>query len=146
MKEKFKVLDVFRGICASLVVLYHLYPFAATPVINNSFILNSDLFVDFFFALSGFVIAYNYQFIVTGNDLTLFFRRRFLRLYPLHFVLLAIYISIELIRGIASHYVHFNKVNISSNTFYTAITNLFLVNSIKFPFVHDLSYNGPSWL
>ncbi|QJD94568.1 acyltransferase [Mucilaginibacter robiniae] len=145
MKERFEVLDIFRGIFASLVVLFHASAFSATPLINNSFIKHSDLFVDFFFILSGFVIAYSYQYITSGHDLKRFYSKRVYRLYPLHLAVLLVFIAIELLKGAASHYVHVNKLVNESNNLYTVLTNLLLLNSVKFPFVHDVSWNIASW-
>jgi peptidoglycan/LPS O-acetylase OafA/YrhL len=145
MKERFEVLDVFRGIFASLVVLFHLTVFTATPIINNEFISNGDLFVDFFFVLSGFVITYSYQSIATGNELGRFYKKRFFRLYPLHFILLMIFLAIELSKHTASAYVHVNKIENVSNNATTFFSNLFLLNSVKMPGVHDLSWNYTSW-
>ncbi len=56
---RFLVLDSWRGIAACLVALFHLDAYShlyAVPFLRNSW-----LFVDFFFVLSGFVIAANYQ-------------------------------------------------------------------------------------
>jgi peptidoglycan/LPS O-acetylase OafA/YrhL len=145
MKERFAVLDIFRGIFSSLVVLFHLSAFSATPVINNEFVYNSDLFVDFFFVLSGFVIAYSYQHIKTGAELKRFFKKRFFRLYPLHIIVLLLFVLIELSKHSASGYVHVNKVENVSNNIYTFLTNLFLVNSVKFPEINDVSWNIASW-
>ncbi|WP_158827176.1 acyltransferase family protein [Mucilaginibacter lacusdianchii] len=145
MKERFEVLDVFRGIFASLIILFHLSAFSATPLINNQFIRNADLFVDFFFLLSGFVIAYSYQFITTSADLGKFYKKRFYRLYPLHFVVFICFVAIEFLKSYAAQYAHVNKLTNESNNIYTALTNLFLVNSIKFPGIHDVSWNIASW-
>jgi len=145
MRERFAVLDIFRGIFSSLVVLFHLSAFSATPIINNEFIYNSDLFVDFFFVLSGFVIAYSYQHLKTGAELKRFFKKRFFRLYPLHFIVLILFVLIELSKHSASGYVHVNKVENVSNNVYTFFTNLFLLNSIKFPRINDVSWNIASW-
>lgn len=145
MKERFEVLDIFRGIFSGLVVLFHLSAFSDTPVLNNAFVYNSDLFVDFFFVLSGFVIAYSYQRIKTGNELGVFFKKRFFRLYPLHFIVLLIFVAIELSKHAASGYVHVNKVDNISNNAATFITNIFLVNSVKFPGINDVSWNVASW-
>lgn len=41
MKERFAVLD---GIFSSLVVLFHLSAFSVTPILNNEFFYNSDLY------------------------------------------------------------------------------------------------------
>ncbi|MGF7037031.1 acyltransferase family protein [Mucilaginibacter lappiensis] len=144
-KERFEVLDIFRGILSSLVVFFHLSAFSATPIINNEFIYNCDLFVDFFFVLSGFVIAYSYRFIKTGNELGRFYKKRFFRLYPLHFIVLLIFVAIELSKHSASGYVHVNKVDNVSNNLYTFITNVFLLNSVKFQGIHDVSWNIASW-
>lgn len=145
MKERFEVLDIFRGIFASLVVLFHLSAFSATPIINNEFIYNSDLFVDFFFVLSGFVIAYSYQSLKSNEELGRFYKKRFFRLYPLHLIVLLAFVLIELPKHVASAYVHVNKIDNVSNNIYTFLTNLFLVNSIKFPGINDVSWNIASW-
>ena len=132
MKERFAVLDIFRGVFSSLVVFFHLSAFSATPVINNKFVYNSDLFVDFFFVLSGFVIAYSYQFIKTGTELGKFYKKRFFRLYPLHLIVLLLFVAIELPKHFVSGYVHVNKVDNASNNTYTLLSNFFLINSVKF--------------
>jgi len=145
MRERFEVLDIFRGIFASLVVLFHLSAFSATPIINNEFIYNNDLFVDFFFVLSGFVIAYSYQFIKTRAELSKFYKKRFFRLYPLHLIVLLLFVVIELSKHFASSYVHVNKIDNVSNNVATFFTNIFLVNSVKFPGINDVSWNIASW-
>jgi peptidoglycan/LPS O-acetylase OafA/YrhL len=145
MKERFEVLDIFRGIFASLVVFFHMSAFSATPVINNNFIDNSDLFVDFFFVLSGFVIAYSYQSLKTGAGLGEFYKKRFFRLYPLHIIVLLLFVVIELSKHSASGYVHVNRIADDGNNLTTFITNIFLLNSVKMPGVHDVSWNIASW-
>lgn len=145
MKERFEVLDIFRGIFSSFVVLFHLSAFSDTFILNNQFVLNSDLFVDFFFVLSGFVITYSYQLMSTRQQLGKFFKKRFFRLYPLHILILLIFVAIELSKHFASGYVHVNKIDNVSNNFTTFLTNIFLVNSVKMPGVHDVSWNVASW-
>jgi len=145
MKERFEVLDIFRGIFSSLVVFFHMSAFSATPIINNNFIYNCDLFVDFFFVLSGFVITYSYQFLKTSAELSKFYKKRFFRLYPLHLIVLLIFVVIELSKHSASGYVHVNRMADDGNNLTTFITNLFLLNSVKLPGVHDVSWNIASW-
>ncbi|WP_462267233.1 acyltransferase family protein [Mucilaginibacter sp.] len=144
MKERFTVLDIFRGVFAGFVFLYHLSPFAATFIIKNSFVSNADLLVDFFFILSGFVIAYSYQHLSTWPELKTFYKKRFLRVYPLHLFMFLLYMLIGLMRGGAAHYIHFNTTT-SNNNITTIITNLLLINSVKVPGVTSVSWNGPSW-
>lgn len=145
MKERFEVLDIFRGIFSSLVVFFHMSTFSATPVINNTFIRNSDLFVDFFFVLSGFVIAYSYQSISTGAELNRFYKKRFFRLYPLHLIVLLAFVAIELSKHFAAGYVQVNKLDNVSNNWSTFFSNLFLLNSVKLPGIYDVSWNIASW-
>ena len=60
MKGRFEALDAFRGICAICVVIFHM------NILNSfteiSFFRGSAILVDFFFALSGFVLAHSYGF------------------------------------------------------------------------------------
>ena len=145
MKHRFAVLDIFRGIFSSLVVLFHMSAFSDTVLINNKFIYNSDLFVDFFFVLSGFVITYSYQQMSTGQEFGEFYKKRFFRLYPLHLIVLLCFVAIEFSKHSASGYVHVNKIENVSNNLETFFTNIFLVNSVGFPGIHDVSWNIASW-
>src|SRR5437762_9602227 len=82
--ERFVVLDSWRGIAACLVALFHLD--AYSHLYGVPFLRNSWLFVDFFFVLSGFVIAANYQQrLLEGFGVGRFLLLRLGRLYPLHF-------------------------------------------------------------
>ena len=74
--ERFLVLDSWRGICALLVALFH-FPTSST-ISQSAFVGSSYLFVDFFFVLSGFVIASSY-----GNRLNQPDEARSLRAGPL---------------------------------------------------------------
>lgn len=145
MKHRFLILDIFRGIFASMVVLFHLSPFAETPLLNNDFVDNSDMFVDFFFVLSGFVISYNYQSIATGEQVTDFLRKRLRRIYPLHLLMLLAFVVVEISKGYLASYVHVNQPTNPNNNVFTFFTSLFLLNSVKMPGVTDVSWNIPSW-
>lgn len=62
---RFDALDGWRGIAALMVSLFHFnayHHFVASP-----FIRNAHLYVDFFFVLSGFVIAHAYADKLTGG-------------------------------------------------------------------------------
>jgi peptidoglycan/LPS O-acetylase OafA/YrhL len=56
--HRFVVLDSLCGVCALMVTLYHLNAYSVVKALP--FFINAYLFVDFFFVLSGFVIATNY--------------------------------------------------------------------------------------
>jgi peptidoglycan/LPS O-acetylase OafA/YrhL len=63
-------------------------------------VTNAYLFVDFFFVLSGFVIAAGYEErLARGFGIGRFMLLRFGRLYPLHMVMLAAFVALDLARG-----------------------------------------------
>lgn len=84
-KPHYYLLDGLRGVAALIVIWYHVfegYAFAGGGMIET--FNHGYLAVDFFFILSGFVIAYAYDdrwsksFTVTD-----FFKRRLIRLHPM---------------------------------------------------------------
>ncbi|MEZ2345667.1 acyltransferase family protein [Terriglobus sp. RCC_193] len=88
-KQHFEILDGLRGVAAMMVVLFHICETwnggdHARQIINHGY-----LAVDFFFMLSGFVIAYAYDSRWNpANDqprMTVwdFFKRRIIRLQPM---------------------------------------------------------------
>nr|WP_288808832.1 acyltransferase [uncultured Sphingobacterium sp.] len=82
IKKHFTALDGLRGIAAVGVVLFHFMEIAA-PDYRDSFIPHSYLAVDFFFCLSGFVIAYAYDSRLENMTKAEFLKRRLIRLHPL---------------------------------------------------------------
>ena len=95
--SRFEALDAWRGVCALLVAMFHLQ--AYSHIYDWSLVRHSFLFVDFFFVLSGFVIAGSYRAkLLGGFSIWHFMLLRFGRLYPLHLAILAIFIGIELLR------------------------------------------------
>ncbi|MCH5599188.1 acyltransferase family protein [Niabella ginsengisoli] len=81
-KQHFKVLDGMRGIAAICVVVYHFMEFVV-PDYHDNFIAHGHLAVDFFFCLSGFVIAYAYDSRVKKIGILAFLKLRLIRLHPL---------------------------------------------------------------
>jgi len=59
-RQHFLILDGLRGIAALAVVIFHFMEWVS-PDIKKNFIGHGFLAVDFFFCLSGFVIAYAYD-------------------------------------------------------------------------------------
>ncbi|HVJ01624.1 MAG TPA: acyltransferase family protein, partial [Sphingomonas sp.] len=82
-KEHFEVLDGLRGSAALLVVLYHIQGITVHFAQGKLLLPHAYLAVDFFFALSGFVIGYAYDDrwgrMTTGQ----FLKIRLIRLHPL---------------------------------------------------------------
>jgi len=81
-KPRYEILDGLRGVAALIVVAYHLCEthFGLTPAhpLNHG-----HLAVDFFFALSGFVMGYAYDDRWDKMSTWGFFKRRLIRLHPL---------------------------------------------------------------
>src|ERR1043165_8878053 len=107
--SRFDHLDGLRGIAALSVMIGHIrWPsaIAGLPPFHNT-----SLWVDFFFVLSGFVIAHAYfEKISAGMTVTTFMARRFARLYPLHLLMLFVALGYEIIK-----FKFFGKLDVSAN-------------------------------
>lgn len=82
-KEHFEVLDGLRGSAAFLIVIFHLFNYSFGFHGPFAIVKHAHLAVDFFFALSGFVVAYAYDDRWTRMTIPQFFRIRLIRLHPL---------------------------------------------------------------
>ena len=90
-------LNYFRGIASIIVIFYHIKDSINISIDSKLYFLFSKgyLAVDFFFILSGFVISYSYQNLSNKAEIIKYLKKRFLRIYPIHFfTLLMIIISI----------------------------------------------------
>lgn len=81
-RHHFEILDGLRGIAALAVVIFHFMEFIA-PDYHDNFIAHAYLAVDFFFCLSGFVIAYAYDQKLPQIGSRSFLQLRLIRLHPL---------------------------------------------------------------
>ncbi|WP_423142441.1 acyltransferase family protein [Parablastomonas sp. CN1-191] len=128
---RYGTLDGMRGIAAIAVAIYH-FRGTLTP--------HGYIAVDFFFCLSGFVLLEAYRGRVDGGLRTgPFLKARWLRLYPLYFVALAL--------GIARYGEILSRhdiAGISASDFYLSIaSNLVLLPSFVNPVLFPLS--GQAW-
>ena len=142
---RFRALDGWRGICALLVAAHHIEVHGWIywqPLVRNAW-----LFVDFFFVLSGFVIAHAYGGkLADARGVRDFAARRLGRRYPLHVVVLAALVALELAHLALSH-VHplagEQAAFVRDRAPFTILTNLFLVQAFG---LHDFeTWNGPAW-
>ncbi len=139
---RFEVLDSWRGICALLVTLFH-FP-AAGWLATNGFIRGSYLFVDFFFVLSGFVIAHAYgNRLSDGNSFRKFMITRFGRLFPLHAFMLLAFVAFELLRLKMPQFSGGEPAFSGAFSVKSLITNVFMVHGLGTE--QGLTWNGPSW-
>ena len=112
-----------------------------------SFFQNSFLFVDFFFVLSGFVIAANYQQrLMQGFGLGRFMLLRFGRLYPLYGAMLLAFVGFEVLQVIIPSLGAMGDAppfSAPRQSFDTIFTNVFLLQSFgQYDF---LTWNTPGW-
>ena len=141
--KRFEALDSWRGLAACLVALHHL----ALPLNSHldalGLIPNGYLFVDFFFVLSGFVIAANYEKrLAEGFGVWRFALLRFGRVYPLHLAVLLALILLRLAHSASGLGAPspFQPPRWSADTI---LANLLLVHSLH---LFDFTpWNGPSW-
>ena len=142
--RRFVVLDSWRGICALMVAHFHFT--VRGHYVASSFGAHAFLFVDFFFVLSGFVMAQAYGARLDGPASARdFLIRRIGRVWPLHvFVLLAL-IGLELVKLRLSHGAE--GVENAAFTGRTAasliLPNALLVHSLGFLRID--AWNIPSW-
>src|SRR5689334_5647149 len=142
---RFRALDGWRGLCALLVAAHHLEVHGFLywqPLVRNAW-----LFVDFFFVLSGFVMAHAYgEKLSQGVGFRAFVIRRFGRLWPLHAAVLAALVAIEFSHLAIQHWhpvVGEHAAFTFSRSPFAVLTNLFLVQALGFhPFD---TWNGPAW-
>ena len=143
MKNRVEQLDGLRGIFAVLVIAHHHNAFKESILYNNFFVINASLFVDFFFVLSGFVIALNYvdRIHSTGDFLT-FLKKRFIRLYPLLFYTEVVFVAANLL---GEHSALKNVAGMGLSYYlYTSLDALTFMGSSTV-FGGWISNNYPSW-
>jgi hypothetical protein len=135
-KNRFSALDACRGFCAVAVMLLHLS--AQTHFYHWPFVRNAYVAVDFFFVLSGFVIASAYgRKLSTPKEFGRFALRRFGRLYPLHFVVLLLYVLIQATTFVAGQPAFIGNYSLAS-----LLANVVLVQGFG---SIQLTWNYPAW-
>jgi len=142
---RFHALDSWRGLCAVLVALLHYH--ATWHFLNFPLIRNSYLFVDFFFVLSGFVIAHAYgDRIGDLADFGRFAALRFGRLWPLHATVLGLFLVVEVAALVLEPWLggaYPRPPFTESRAPFAILTNMLLVHSLG---LHpDVTWNFPSW-
>lgn len=156
-------LTPLRGVAALIVAIHHfngyLYPDFGETVAKITLIFQRGyLWVDFFFMLSGFILAHVYvrhfNKKLSWRNYFHFIYSRFARIYPLHFTMLLIFGVMVIIKVAHMYFVShsygtatpLSEYSIGTYGVYSIanfIKNLFLVQSLTFS--QFTSWNQPSW-
>lgn len=93
-RHRFVALDSWRGIAALAAALHHIK--GTAPFLSGQWHGNLGVAVDFFFVLSGFVIAMSYgERLAQGFSLLRFMVLRWGRVWPLHAAMVVVYLLLE---------------------------------------------------
>jgi peptidoglycan/LPS O-acetylase OafA/YrhL len=153
MDKQIGALTSLRGIAALIVVVHHFayYTLPQTGKFLSSyshFFKNGYLCVDFFFILSGFIMAYVYTNDFYGqvnkSDYWKYLRARFARIYPLHLFTLLVLVGLELIKMITLGNAFTDKFNLTA-----LAANVFLLQAFDLScpplFWCGTYWNEPAW-
>lgn len=152
-KPRYEVLDGLRGVAALLVICYHFFEGFATSPVDQRF-NHGYLAVDFFFVLSGFVIAYAYDGRIgtVGRQSSMsaggFLLRRLIRLQPM--VIVGVILGV--ISFVAQGCTQWDGTHVSTSAVIVAfLLGLFMIPAIPGGFGEVrgngemFPLNGPSW-
>jgi peptidoglycan/LPS O-acetylase OafA/YrhL len=140
-KSQLDALTGARGLAAWYVVLYHVrgaFDGSIPPVVIE-FLSKGYLAVDLFFVLSGFVMWLNYgpkfeaEGLMAAPD---FLKRRLARIYPLHFVMLTLFVAFACLLAVTGR-------DLSGYPF--AELPLHYTLSHNWGFTEALAWNDPAW-
>lgn len=143
---RFDVLDGLRGICAVMLVIYHFRSngyISSVPLVQHGW-----MFVDYFFVLSGFVIAHSYGSRLAGGEISIarFMGLRLGRLYPLHLFMLACFVALELLLVIGGDTIaqFVSREPFSSTRGVEPLVQALLLTQ-SFGIGTARGWNGPAW-
>jgi len=151
--REIRALTGARGIPVLLIALFHYHEWFGYPGAGwyDTIVSKGYIWVEFFFALSGFVLfyAYGYRFgsRLTSGAVSGFLAARISRLYPLQLATLLAVVILEIDRRIDGS----RKLGVSffevpafiGRTLGTFVGNLFMVQS--WGLYDSLSWNAPAW-
>ncbi|QLI81409.1 acyltransferase [Chitinibacter fontanus] len=144
--QRFVVLDSFRGLCALSVVLFHLHIWQSVG--EWRFFRSAGLLVEFFFVLSGFVMAHRYyQRSMNGAGFGDFMISRSCRILPLHFATLLLMTALVFLRPVL--FAEFTVEDLPDLFWSEGVRTQWVYNALLLqgwlPDANLFSFNGPSW-
>lgn len=145
-KERINSIDSLKGIaCCVIAFLWHYLNMQGKSMgmplqsVFGIFYDYGQYFVELFFMISGFVMAYCYrEKIANGEDFFSYIKKRYQHLYPLFFTTLMVMVAMEYLYHLltGSYYVY--KVSV-----WHLILNLLCIQTGWL--TTDQSFNGPAW-
>lgn len=141
-RPHFEILDGLRGIAAIVVVIFHFMEIAITDY-NKNFIAHGYLAVDFFFCLSGFVIAYAYDHRAQQMSFMQFAKLRLIRLQPLVIIGSVLGLFTFLIDPFSNFYSTYGL----GKTILIFLSSIFVIPYPVMPerYFNLFSLNAPAW-
>lgn len=141
--KRIESLDIFRGICAILVMFIHIRVSGTVTELPIS--RNAYAFVDFFFILSGFVIAMKYT--NTSTTFKKYITTRFFRIYPLFFALMTVSVINELLKYVANTKlgIEFGASPFTGGSSPEFIPYYYTLTQAWLPWVKSNGFLYPSW-
>ena len=137
-----EALDGLRGVAALCVVLFHFMEMAISDY-SHLFIGHGFLAVDFFFCLSGFVIAYAYDDRIRVLGRAEFFTARLIRLHPMVIFGSLLGLISLLLDPLRAHPLGYNSGQLA--LFFLASVLLIPYSGIAHRSGNIFGLNAPSW-
>lgn len=133
-RKKLYGLDILRSMSVLIVFLFHANMHCGCTFGKlTKFISQGAIFMDAFFLLSGFVLYYNYfDKCENVHDILIFYKKRFLSIYPLYVVLMLLYAV-----------VHYHDLSLQKQVLLAPI-EIFLLQS-HFSSIFNVAHNGGTW-
>jgi len=144
-------LDSLRGIFSLMVALYHYDQVFLPDSFYNHFIIRESIcFVDFFFVLSGFIIATKYEGIQSNQAFFAYLKKRLIRLYPLLLYTTTVYLCVQLVANFLFPTMLSSKESLLTLLIAYADTITFqnstqIFNGLYTSNVGNMGMNFPSW-
>ena len=149
--NKIDGIKILRFISALAILIWH-YQHFNYPLTDSSRIIDQPFFnilkifytkgymaVNFFWCISGFIFFWKYGEKIKNITFAIFFKSRFSRLYPLHFLTLILVLILQKI-----YFYHIEDLYIyKNNDFFHFILQFFMASN--WGFENASSFNGPIW-
>ena len=149
VKQDFVALTTLRAIGALCVVEHHAWHFVFPAWPSSWIIWGFQLWPDYFFILSGFILTHVYGKTLRAGSFEQiynYFVHRIARVYPLHWVVLLTLVGLEMLRWLSAHFAGADTAGhffVDGTSPKYIVTNLLLIQA--WGIQHMNSWNMPAW-